>query len=97
MFIFILTNDSLGDAPSGASATRMSLTPVAFPVVAAVRTNWGTLDARLLATATLTAVPHGEPVRWAASHSCCNWRGNPHRLWRLPLGEDRTAEAPTSL
>ncbi|MEH1892900.1 MAG: hypothetical protein V7K92_26800 [Nostoc sp.] len=35
-----------------------------------------TLDARLLATATLTAVPPG---------------GNPHRPWRLPLGEDRTA------
>ncbi|MEI1374402.1 hypothetical protein PQG02_23895 [Nostoc sp. UHCC 0926] len=41
-----------------------------------------TLDARLLATATLTAVPPG---------------GNPHRPWRLPLGEDRTADAPTSL
>ncbi|MEH1845656.1 MAG: hypothetical protein V7L25_11820 [Nostoc sp.] len=56
------------------------------------RTSWETLDARLLATATLTAVPHeGNPQTLDDSLTLR------YRLWRLFLGEDLTADAPTSL
>ncbi|MEH2451312.1 hypothetical protein [Nostoc sp.] len=45
-----------------------------------------TLDARLLATATLTAVPPGGNPQTLAGSLPLRYRP-----WRLPLGEDRTA------
>ncbi|MFH7024843.1 MAG: hypothetical protein ACHBN1_05440 [Heteroscytonema crispum UTEX LB 1556] len=38
-----------------------------------------------IATATLTPVAHGPPVRWTGSPACCTWRGNPQDRAGEPL------------